>query len=44
RIASRCNQGPVITTASHIFPVLAGLSPVKTRVALMLEMASQTGH
>ncbi|MFM7005074.1 MAG: asparaginase [Limnohabitans sp.] len=44
RIASRCNQGPVITTASHIFPVLAGLSPVKTRVALMLDLASQTGH
>ena len=44
RLASRCNQGPVIVTASHIFPVLAGLSPVKTRVALMLEMASQTGH
>jgi L-asparaginase len=41
RLTSRCNQGPVIVTASHIFPVSAGLSPVKTRVALMLDMLSK---
>lgn len=40
RIASRCHQGPVIATSSHIFPVSTGLSPVKTRVALVLDMAS----
>ena len=41
RVASRCNQGPVIVTASHIFPVLDGLSPVKTRVALILDIVSK---
>ena len=40
RVASRCNQGPVIVTASHNFSVLAGLNPVKARVALILDMAS----
>ena len=44
RVASRCNQGPVIVTASHIFPVLSGLSPVKSRVALILDMVSKPTH
>ena len=41
RLSSRCNQGPVIVTDSHAFPVLAGLSPVKTRVALVLDILSK---
>jgi L-asparaginase len=44
RVASRCNQGPVIVTALHIFPVLPGLSPVKSRVALILDMVSKPTH
>jgi L-asparaginase len=40
-LASRCNQGPVVVTETHAFPVLAGLSPVKTRVALMLDILSK---
>ena len=40
RVASRCNQGPVIVTASHNFSVLAGLSPVKARVALLLDLTT----
>jgi L-asparaginase len=41
RVASRCNQGPVITTDSHSFPVSNGLNPVKTRVALVLDILSK---
>jgi L-asparaginase len=41
RLASRCNQGPVTITPSHAFEVLVGLSPVKTRVALILDMMSK---
>ena len=45
RVASRCNQGPVIATESHAFKVSDGLNPVKTRVALMLDlMSKQQGH
>lgn len=45
RIASRCNQGPVIPTSSHAFQVSDGLNPVKTRVALLLElMSNRQGH
>ena len=41
RLSTRCNQGSVIPTESHIFDATSGLSPVKTRVALMLDMMSQ---
>jgi L-asparaginase len=41
RLSSRCNQGPVLVTESHAFPVLEGLSPVKTRVALVLDILSK---
>lgn len=41
RVASRCNQGPVIATETHAFRVLEGLSPVKTRVALLLDLLSR---
>ena len=41
RLSTRCNQGSVIPTDSHIFDATSGLSPVKTRVALMLDMMSQ---
>jgi L-asparaginase len=41
RLASRCNQGPVIVTDAHSFPVLDGLNPVKTRVALVLDILSK---
>jgi L-asparaginase len=45
RVASRCNQGPVIATESHVFKVSDGLNPVKTRVALMLDlMSKQQSH
>ena len=41
RVATRCNQGAVIPTESHVFDASAGLSPVKTRVALLLDLMSQ---
>ena len=41
RLSSRCNQGPVLVTESHAFPVLEGLSPVETRVALVLDILSK---
>lgn len=45
RLTSRCNQGPVIETASHVFSVSEGLNPFKTRVALMLDlMSKQQSH
>jgi L-asparaginase len=40
RITSRCQQGPVMTTPSHAFQVSEGLNPVKTRVALLLDILS----
>jgi L-asparaginase len=41
RLATRCNQSTVIPTESHVFDATGGLSPVKTRVALLLEMLSK---
>jgi L-asparaginase len=41
RLATRCNQGPVLPTDGHAFKADSGLSPVKTRVALMLDMMSK---
>lgn len=41
RLATRCNQGSVVPTENHIFDATGGLSPVKTRVALLLDMVSQ---
>jgi L-asparaginase len=42
RLATRCNQGAVVPTENHIFDATGGLSPVKTRVALLLDMLSTT--
>ena len=36
--ATRCVDGPVIARADDIFPASNGLSPVKTRIALMLDL------
>ena len=41
RLATRCNQGAVVPTENHYFDASSGLSPVKTRVALLLDMMSQ---
>ena len=41
RLSSRCNQGAVIPTSSHVFDASAALSPVKTRVALLLDILSR---
>jgi L-asparaginase len=41
RVATRCNQGAVTPTESHFFDATGGLSAVKTRVALLLEMMSK---
>jgi L-asparaginase len=41
RLSSRCNQGAVVPTANHVFDASGALSPVKTRVALLLDMMSQ---
>ena len=41
RLATRCNQGVVVPTENHFFDATGGLSPVKTRVALLLDMMSQ---
>ena len=41
RLSSRCNQGAVIPTSSHAFDASAALSPVKTRVALLLDILSR---
>jgi L-asparaginase len=42
RLATRCNQGGVVPTENHIFDATGGLSPVKTRVALLLDILSTT--
>lgn len=45
RLSSRCNQGAVIPTSSHVFDASGALSPVKTRVALLLDiMSKQQNH
>ncbi len=45
RISTRCTQGFVVATESHRFAVQENLNPVKTRVALMLDMMSnEQGH
>ena len=45
RLSSRCTQGFVVATESHRFAVQENLNPVKTRVALMLDMMSnEQGH
>ena len=36
--ATRCVDGPVIARADDIFPASNGLSPVKARIALMLDL------
>jgi len=41
RLSTRCNQGTVVPTENHFFDATGGLSPVKTRVALLLDMMSQ---
>ena len=41
RLSSRCNQGFVIPTSSHAFDATGALSPVKTRVALLLDIMSE---
>jgi L-asparaginase len=45
RLSTRCSQGYVIATETHRFEVQEKLNPVKTRVALMLDMLSNVqGH
>ncbi len=41
KVSTRCNQGQVIPNESHQFDATSGLSPVKTRVALLLDMLSK---
>jgi L-asparaginase len=41
RLSSRCNQGAVIPTSSHVFDAKGALSPAKTRVALLLDIMSE---
>ena len=41
RLSSRCNQGAVIPTGNHAFDASGALSPVKTRVALLLDIMSE---
>jgi L-asparaginase len=36
--ASRCAQGPLLAKPTDTLPLAAGLSPVKARIALMLEL------
>jgi L-asparaginase len=40
--ASRCAQGRIVPTAHDIFPESRGLTPVKARIALMLELAAES--
>jgi L-asparaginase len=40
-LASRCNQGPVVPTANHVFKTAYELNPSKARVALMLNLLSK---
>jgi L-asparaginase len=45
RLSTRCAEGFVVATESHRFTVQENLNPVKTRVALMLDMMSnEQGH
>jgi len=41
RLASRCNQGPVVKTENHEFPTYGTLNPAKARVALILDLLSK---
>ena len=41
RLSSRCSQGAVIPTSSHVFDAKGALSPAKTRVALLLDIMSE---
>jgi L-asparaginase len=41
RLSSRCNQGAVVPTSSHVFDAKGALSPAKTRVALLLDIMSE---
>jgi L-asparaginase len=41
RVSTRCNQGNVVPNESHQFVATGGLSAVKTRVALLLNMMSK---
>ena len=41
RLSSRCHQGAVVPTSGHEFDATGALSPVKTRVALLLDIMSQ---
>ncbi|ART63337.1 asparaginase [Kushneria marisflavi] len=38
RVAARCNEGRLLPTSDAAFPIMAALSPVKARIALMLEL------
>jgi L-asparaginase len=42
RLASRCNQGPVVKTENHAFQTSETLNPAKARVALILELLSKS--
>ena len=41
RVASRCPEGAALPDADAKWPVMSGLSPVKARVSLMLELMAQ---
>ena len=41
RLASRCNQGPLVKTENHAFSTSEALNPAKARVALILELLSK---
>ncbi|MFC0337375.1 L-asparaginase [Kushneria avicenniae] len=38
RVAARCNEGQLLPTPEAPFTIMAALSPVKARIALMLEL------
>ncbi|WP_457809247.1 asparaginase [Kushneria sp. EE4] len=38
RVAARCNEGRLLPTPDAAFPIMAALSPVKARIALMLAL------
>lgn len=44
RVATRCAEGQVIPTPSALFDVALGLSPVKARIDLLLDLMVSTGR
>ncbi|WP_438765625.1 asparaginase [Kushneria sp. TE3] len=44
RVAARCNEGRLLPTPEAAFPIMAALSPVKARIALMLALCRDTHH